>query len=436
MRLITLALLPGLSLATILLASWPGYLSFDSAFQWYQARYLVFADIAPPLLPALWAGLLQLGLAATTGPLLLIALLFAFGFARLALNAERRGQPVLASLIAGLGPACPLLILLLPHVWTDLLLAASLLAAVSLLDAPRLRLPGHLAIGLMLFMATAARHNGVLAVLPLALWWAWCLASHWSSVRKLALGGLLVVLLWGGKWGLGQVLVQERLDTWAVAPMHDLQAVSIATGQQLLPSGLVGPGMDVAQLQAAFHPYSATLLFSGTESGVANPTIGALLPQQRQDLREAWLGVLDQPAWWAHRWRMFRGLLGSHRAPELQGLVDDPSLTPYADNPALQPAAPAAHFGYRKLVNSLRGSPLYAPGWYLLLGMVAMVFWWRRAVPGRTTGLILLASAWVYTLPYFLLAPSAETRYVLWPVLASWLVLLASVGGVRRQAPE
>jgi hypothetical protein len=434
MRKSALILIPALIVAAIMLASWPGYLSFDSASQWQQARHGVFKDVAPPLLPALWRLFMLCGLPSTSGPLLLVSGLSVFGFARLACNAEAYGQSRLASVWALFGPLCPLLVLLLPHVWTDLLLTAALLAAGALLIAPRFGRLAQFSVLVLLALATAARHNGILAVLPLATLMVWRIWPATRLLRRsLATVGVLTLLL-ASKWLLSTALVEQRVDTWAVTPMYDLQAVSLATGKQLLPTNLVGQGVNVKQLAVAFHPYSASMLFSGTQLAVVNPTLEQLTGEQSSALWSAWLALPLQPTWWSHRWRLFRGLLGPHRAPGLVGLVDSPRITAYGDNPPLQTVFPAAHTWYRLTASAIKEYWLGAAVLYLLLGLVGGTFlWWRsrRVVkPNPADQLLLfsafalLASAWLYTLPYFLLAPSSETRYVLWPALASWLIAL------------
>lgn len=436
-----LPLLPALWIAVLLAAAWPGYLSFDSALQFWQARHGTFFDIAPPLLPALWWLSLKLGLPATSGPLLLIGVAFAAGFGLLVQQAARAGQRPLAWTLALLGPLCPLLLLLLAQIWTDVLLAGTLLLLAAVIaGAERAGRGRWLAVLLLGFIGCGLRHNSVLAVLPLLLWAVW----RWSPSRlqpagRIMLGLLLTALLWFGKQGLGAWLVEQRLDTWAIVPLHDLQAVSVATGAQRLPASVVGPGMDVGQLEKAFHPYSVTTLFAQTTSGVSDPTVGPLQPQQRADLLAAWRRLPFEAAWWTHRLRMFRGLLGSHRADELKGLADSPGLQSFRDNPPLERALPGWHERYRAALDALRDSWAYAAGLYLGLGLLAGALWWRRRPqpPAPWPGLAgaLLASAWVYTLPYFVIAPSAETRYLLWPALASWLAAITALGVRAIRAP-
>lgn len=438
------ALLPLLTLGVLAAVTWPGYISFDAAYQWYQARTGDYATVSPPQWPALWSLMLAVGLPATSGPILLIVGLHAFGFGYVAFTALQRGHALSAWLVALLGPVCPLLLLLIPHIWTDLVLSGALLSASALLIARPTGWLRHCAILLLLLLASAVRHNGIFAVLPLVVWWMWLSLPTRPLRQHIAAAGVILAGLWVLNASLHAGLSDQQADTWAVAPMFDLQAVSVATSQQLLPASLVGEGMDVAQLHTAFHPYSSTRLFSSTTSGVFNPTAGPLSDEQHAALRDAWLSMPAQSAWWAHRWRLFSALLGPHRGDLLSGLADSPAIVSHAGNPVLQRRSPAAHAHYRSVVESSRGSWLFAPGLYLLLGVAAA---WLACRPSLANGvgqshwrlgvLALLASAWAYTLPYFLLAPSAETRYLIWPALASWLLTLLVAGSfASRFVPQ
>lgn len=438
MKISALPTLPVALILLVVVATWPGYLTHDSALQFYMARTWTFTELSPPVLPALWGILLRLGLPGSSGIMVLIGLSFAVGYAALVQFALAQREQRLAWILAVAGSLCPLLLLLLPHVWTDIVLAGLLLSAVGLiLLRPKPHKMLAWAIGMLLLIATGVRQNAFLATLPVLIWWVnreWPL--HSRRWRASAITSLMLIFL-STKAALGMLLLDQRLDFWAMVALFDLQAVSVAEQQQRLPVSVVGPGMTVEQLEAAFHPYSVTYLFFKTQSGVIDPTIAPLTPRQKSDLLEAWLLLPMERAWWAHRARLFMGLLGNHEAPELAELADRPTLIKYADNPDLERAFPEVNDVYRATLDQLRQTPLYAPGFYLLLGLFGAALLWRTGA-GCWSGAAaaLLGSAWLYTLPYFVVAPTAETRYLLWPALASWQVLLIALGapgqGPRR----
>ena len=114
-------------------AFWPGQMSFDSAYAWWQARGGATTDIAPPMFIFVWRVLD----AWHPGPGLLFALHLALFWSGLALlaSALRLGgwRAIALMLIAAFAPVPWLL---RAHVWTDVgLFSALLFAAGSLARA-------------------------------------------------------------------------------------------------------------------------------------------------------------------------------------------------------------------------------------------------------------------------------------------------------------
>jgi len=451
-----LYLLSCFPVATILYATYPGYLSFDSAFQFWQARYDQYFDVAPPLFPWLWHFLLKFS-PDTSGIIALILLLYGVSLGAIARYLVPRIGIWASSLFALLAPMCPVLILLLPHLWADVLLAGFLLSGFALMTAAHRSCWWTFCIFVLCMCAASVRHNGLIALPPLLWFWSGTLQFGRGSVDarksissdkpgrtnaivqqmafRFALVIALLIAIGLGSYMLRSALVEERLDTWAVIPMFDLQAVSVSQNINRFPASLVGPDMKVQELVDAFNPYSATLLFSGTQSGVPNPTISPLTPEQTRELKSAWLALLIDPAYWHHRLRLFRGLLGAHREPGLAGLSDSPRIQPYKDNPSLEFKHSLALSVYRAAVDALRLTPAYSVGWHLLIAAVLIAMSWRVSPRwARECYFALYGSALIYALPYLVIAPSAELRYLLWSAVASWLCILLVLLQVSRLA--
>lgn len=419
-------LLPFLPLGMVLYAVQPGYLSFDSAFQFWQARHNEYFDVAPPLFPWVWHLMLPL-FPDTTGILLLIMISYGLGigFSAFALR-NSHCPPRMVYVFAIAAPLCPVLVLLLGHLWTDVLLGGVLLLAFALISIESRSSWGRaLVIFFLLIFASGLRHNSLIALIPLFWFWtrprigAFKGALEWH--KRAAWVFALTATCWLSAQLLRAALVERPLDTWAVTFLFDLQAVSVRQLTNRIPQSLVGAGMQIDELVAAFNPYSATALFSGTRSGVANPVVGALTLQQREDLIVAWRALLLETDYWQHRLHLFHALMDTHTGSELAGLVDAPQLSSYGDNPPLSFAHERAHGYYRTLVDSLKSTPVYAAGWYLLVAGMAIILRWRVSPAWlRERYMALYGSALVYAAPYFFIAPSAELRYVLWSVLAAW----------------
>lgn len=413
----------------------PGYVSFDVLSQLGQARAGVIDDVSPPAAALLFRAGERI-VEGTGAIFLLNTTLFWLGTALLLSARAVSAWPVL--LVAA--TATPLLVLL-PHLWTDvhmlavLAVCCGLAAGLETARRPASRALLFAAALCCLLWATWVRHNAILAVLPLA----WMLALH-ASPKSVARAGLLRA---AGVWVLlAAVLLSARAaavwvvdrptSVWAVTPMWDLQAISVASGQQRLPSGFAGPGLDVDQLERAFSPATAVPLFEGTTSGVRNPTLERLSAEDAHELLAAWAtAVREHPAsWLAHRMRVAGMLLGPHLRADLVHMVDSPSFLP---GYALHGWRQAWHAEVRVAIETGKRIGLASAWPALMLGIgLLLIAWWR----GRRTDALtacLFVSAALYGGSLIVLAPSAELRYLAWPL---WALLAAGLSSVAEEPRE
>lgn len=403
-------------------AAWPGRMSFDSAYAWWQARGGEMLDVVPPGFTLAWRATLGI----VDGPQAMFALqlgLFWSGLALLAqVLATSRTRAVV--LIAGAGGA-PLVLLLRGQLWTDVALFAALTCATGLLAFAQVRgrrAAAWCALAVLLY-AGAMRHNALPALVPFALWWAALVAG--AGRVRLAVCTLGVL---AASFGTNRLLANAavaHVPLWPVTAQHDLAALSIADARLRVPPFMLGPGLDVAELSDAFRVWSPLPLLTGTRHGVRSPLDPPLSAAELATLRSAWFdAVRTEPArWLAHRARLMRALFGTH-APEWPAdLVYAVGEYAYGDNPPV-----AANDGV--LARATLGwaaahvaTPWLAAWPYLLAGLVATPFAWRRRRAGGCIALVVLASGWLYALPLLVAASSAETRYLGWPCLAGMLAL-------------
>ena len=419
------------------LVFFPGYVSFDVVNQLEQGRTGSFTNVSPP------ANALLLGAAfamsESTAPLFLLnsILLFTSAAWILVILRPKIGH---AFLVLAAVPLLPIL----PHLWTDVHLTAVLSMATALIlyasqaGHQRRRRRAWLAAFFLLCWATWVRHNAIIAVLPLALLPIAQMLVIERKPRKNTVALLmavaavvaLILIRSASSW-----LVDRPVSVWAVTPMWDLQTLSIHADEVLLPDGFVGPGMSTDELQQAFSPNTAVPLFTNTRSGVLNPTLELLGPAKRQRLLEAWLhAVRGSPlAWMEHRWTVFHRLFGPHTRDDLVYMVDSPR---FLEPDIRSPWRAELHAVVRLPLEWARDLGLFAPwpGFVIALG-VFMVG--RRQGPGVSAALqvALLASATLYVATLLPLTPSAEQRYLLWPLLA--VIMAAALAlGKPLQAPE
>jgi hypothetical protein len=405
-------------------AYWPGQMSFDSAYAWWQVRGGETTDIVSPAMIMLW----RAGDAFLAGPGCVFVLhlaLFWSGLALLSGALRLRTAATIALMTVAAFASVPWL--LRGHVWTDVGLFCTLtFAAGALATAQTRRRRAWLALALpALFYAAALRLNALPAVLPLAAWWGWLALGddHATWMRCMFATLALCVLLSLGVAAIN-ARVERHVPVWTSLAQWDLAALSIASGEMLLPDFMIGPGLDVAELAQAFRPWSNTPMLQNTRHGMRDPFASDYTAGELSSLRHAWLSAIARHprAWLAHRWRLSRALFGTHDAAWPRELIYVDDEFQYRDNPAVARNASGLHRMLMRAAASLSVTPLLA-GWpYALIGGIAAPFAWRRR--RRNAGAIaltLLASAWLYALTLVALAPAAELRYLGWTSLASLL---------------
>jgi hypothetical protein len=406
-------------------AYYPGQMSFDSAYTWWQVRGGESTDLHSPMLMHVWRA--ADGLLPGPGPIFVLhLLLFWIGLALIAQGLRLRPLPAVAMmLLAGLAPVA---LILRAHVWTDVgMLGALLVVTGALCFYVRTAQRGWLLLMLLMgFYAVGLRHNALPALLPLAVFGvqrflAQGARSPPTLLRVGAVSALLLAVLWGGVQAIN-ARVDRHVPLWPVLAEFDLAALSIARNQVLLPSNIVGPGMDVPDLRQAFQLWSANTVLLNTRHGIRGPTGPDWTPEDLAALRRAWFAaVAAAPVdYLAHRLAVSAALFGTHRREWPRDLIFVDAELPYRDNPPVAPNTSALHRTLVDVAENLRDTPVLAAWPYLLIGLVAAPFaWLRRAQPSASIALVLLASAAMYALPLFLLAPSAELRYLLWPSVAA-----------------
>lgn len=418
-------------------AYWPGHLSFDSAYAWWQAQGGTSSNIIPPIFVLALRVCAAIG--AGPGPVFAFhALLFWAGLGLILTALQvRAGKAVLIAVLLGLAPVPWLL---RAHLWTDVGLFCALVFATGALVRAQVRCRAGWLFAALPAIAYAAllRHNALAAILPFAVWWVVLLGRcvGWPVRRHVQAGGVLVFLV--ALMLLAHALerrVEWRVAMWPSLAQFDLAGMSVRTDRMLLPDFMIGQGLDVDELRTAFRPWSNLPMLTNTRHGMRAPFLGSDMHDEHEVLRAAWLSaIVNHPdAWLAHRLEFTRSLFGTHPREWPPTLIYADVPVGYRDDPPIPHNSSALHDALMKAVSHLRDTAVLAAWPYLLAGLLALpVAWRRRGSTSGQTGLILLASAWLYAVPLMALAPSAELRYLGWPCVAS-LLAVACVLVPRRE---
>ena len=426
-------------------ALYPGWLSFDSSYQYWQVRTGEFSNLSPVTMTALWKVVHSLG-----GPpaAMLVLHLVAYwsGLVLLAL-AMYRGAPARVAFVAALGFLPPVFVVL-GHLWTDASLIAAMTLALGLMVfAGRRRWLLIVAMPVLLY-AGAVRHNSLLAIVPLA--WLWI--RHWDGARAGASFGrhgissgiarrlVAVLLIVAAAFGVGRALehslARERVSTWAIGALWDLAGVSLRTGTMLIPDFARTPGTSLESLRAKYTTYAGVPLFDGpgrVRHGLGDEIFGA---DEIARLRATWLAaIVDHPgAYLDHRLAVSRRLFGSYR-DALEGLFFVPTAVPYRDNPPTPAALSPLREQLVAAIRQARGWPVFVPALYVALATAVLVVGFRRRnTDSGELACVVAASGLLLVLPLTVFAPSAELRYCGWLFAASAIAVAALGSTMRRGA--
>jgi hypothetical protein len=411
---------------------WPGYMSEDSFTQLAQARTGAYTAHHPPLMALFWRPLDEL----LPGPGLLLVLQAALAWsgAALFMSLVFRGWGAPVALLA----FClwPTVFSYLGTMWKDVQLGVALLWGTALtLAAERLGWRRALWIApIAFFYGAAVRLNGLPSILPLTAWWGWVLAGQLGWRRRVVLGALMGLALTVGTWaGI------KAVDGWLtrdhpIPPpeqalyIYDLIGLTGATGTIYVPAYILQQPevRSINWLVRLWYPNTLSAIF------YAPGNLGFTSdPVKLSTLRAAWFrAVSEHPdIYFRHRLIMFEYLLGANTPlvhyPFHDGMVKNDLGFTFQRTPLNQ----AVMSGLHAIQNSL-----FFRGWAyllacLLLGGGALLL--RRL---DAPGLALSASAFAYALPYFMVCPTGDFRYLWWTVVATLLLALTLLAD--RRAPR
>lgn len=419
---------------------YPGAMSFDSAYQWWQARGGESTNIQGVGMTWLW----RAGNALAPGPGAMFGLQLLLFWSGLALIAQRLAAPMawraLFLLVTALAPVT---FVLFSHVWSDVMLMAVLTFAVgAILRGREGQRRWFLLAWALLFVAVTLRHNAVAAVLPLLLYMGYLQDANAGRGAGRFLRTTAVALLIAMCFLFATSMLERTVDKprtlLAATQLWDLAAISIAAGEILLPSPTYGPGLTLDDLRQAFVPYANTSLFERTKAGMHGPYFAPENPLN-DEIRRAWIGaILAHPgAYLTHRWALTRALFGRKSREWPRGLIYFDGIFQYLDNPPVAPNANRVHEWFLRMFDAMRDSVLLSAWPYVALSLIAFVQAFRRRhTVDMGPALAVLSSALLYAAPLPWIAPAAELRYVGWTCLAALIgAALAFAAPRKRSSP-
>lgn len=400
-----------------------GFLSPDSLDQYRQALEGRFNDAHPIAMSLIWSLLLPL----FPGSLgILILQLLIYGLASWVTYRHFRAKRwSLLFTVVGLSPV---VLNFAGVIWKDVLLAAILLLASSLLLGRRSVFKGAL-VGLLLLSALFIRHNAFFAVIPLA---ALAIKLYWPRIRSplaFALSTIFCLgLQFGGNAAMSELLNVEKSNASNYVMVDDLAHLSQIRHESLLPN------VTLAQLELCDSYQLGQQKLVAKVFCLSQLEDSPLPSVMKEPLTKTWLaGVLANPV------EYFKFRLAAY-GYFLRSDDSGPYYIWQAGSDANPEGIGSGENSFSQLLRTfVFGAAallpiLFRPGFWLSLGvfLLLLTFFTKGANNNIRYSRYLFISAVVYLLGWAPVTIAADFRYAYWPIIAITFGAIALVAN-RRQ---
>jgi len=427
---------------------YPGFMSWDSTWQFKQAVTGEINNAHPPIMVYLWAATNRV-LYGPAGMLALQSAAYWTGIVLVACYAARRAA-WRALLVLGVG-FFPPSFGILPTVWKDSgALGALLMMSGLMLHAHRRHAATRAGLALpFAFYAFAVRFNNALTILPLL----WRISEAVVQSRTVSWGGRRPWLVCSGIFlGLLSVMLSltlavntfgvRRYPYFVAVPLWDLAQISLETNQLLVPAAAITrPGLDLRRLRWISRPYRCDYRRVPREGRSAQDIEWThLSPKEAREIVGQWLeAIVDHPhAYLRHRMRVAKAALfdptfgtprrtaaalifGEQRLESIQGFA-----LPFAFYPR------PGYASVKRVLAFCAETVLCRPWLYLLIASAWCILGWRsRSEAVRLAG-SLASSGLLSVIPLAVIAPSTDFRYFVWLVASAVIATVIAIAGLAN----
>jgi low affinity Fe/Cu permease len=415
----------------------PGFMSVDSVAQLGEARSGAFTDFHPPILALIWRYLDEIW----PGPIGMLILLDGLFWLGLAIFFRLLRWPLWARasslIVAGFQPA---VFMLLGTIWKDTLMQACLIAGASaiLLAAYSGRRLWWLVALPLMFVAIAARHNGIGAAWPLLaipIFGVGRIARFrrfWQLALSLAVALVIALTLRQGSSLLSRKIAAPS-EYWQMTPIFDLAGMSLQVDELLMKpeDGILSPGVTLARVRQVYSPRDHLRLYKCSSKNCTPAFVRTRDAEKLRTLSASWQRAIwaHPGAYLAHRWLVFRELLRlDPRKVEIStGISRNRLGVPVTRSEAAVTVV--------KLLGGLPNVPFYATWIYVLLECALLLIgafdFFKR---GRPHCLCWSMSGLIYLATFFFATGAPDFRYSTWTILTTLLAACSLAGFARRPA--
>jgi hypothetical protein len=313
-------------------------------------------------------------------------------------------------------------------IWRDILFAIVwMLGAAAVFAAAerdwKLRVPVQMIAFVLFSFGVLLRPNALAAAPLLAAYIIWPKRFSWKRTA------LLYVPAAFGLYGLVQVVYYDVFGAQRQHPLHsimvfDLGGISHFAKENIFP-GTWTKKEDNLITDGCYKPIAWDIYWTQQPCLFVMQRLEGEKQFGTPSLAAAWRrAVIGHPiAYLKHRVTFYWTFLARASVAMWTQDLDDPDKIIFADKPRLM--------AVKALNDTLRATPLFRAGtWLLLNGAVCLFAWRQRNTPAGSFALGTCGSAVVYLLTFFAVGVSTDLRYSYWAILAG---LIGTMAVVQRQ---
>ncbi len=421
---------------------YPGYMSFDSAFQYSQVVSGEWNNISPIVMVFLWT-LTDAIIPGPGGLFLLFQIIALTGL--IIFVAHLNWNYWLKTVAIFLVFFWPYNLMIMPHLWKDVGLMSFLFLALGLIQIYKQSAKNRdlILATVTLIVASMFRFEAVFYLLPVVFYLVVLFCKHHNSNKHWLKASLFSVLFILASVTTTQLITHlsnsKKITLWQTVALWDLARVSVKTHEMLLPEFTTGKNITINELSEVDVTWTNLHVFTKTRAGVNAGLIDPYSHQQNKKLFKAWLGMIQNHplAYLAHRTEVSAHLLRIKESPE------QPIDFFYTRN---NRDFPDGHTFNNNTINSHVTTWInkhldyfYFKGWfYLSLQLLLLIYFLVTTNTSTKPMATALSCSGVLSVLVLLFAsPSAEQRYLVWLVNSTLLTSLLFLEHLsQKKAPN
>jgi hypothetical protein len=434
------------------ISAFPGHTNFDELYTLGEYFRGEVSDMHPPIQMLLSANIIEFGKILGITPLYSISTILILQLAiywwALQEIAKFIKNDTLRLVFLAVLCISPITLVYASHIGKDSQMAIGLLVSTALImKSSKENRPYFLILAIFpLFYSYTIRANAPAAVLPLIIYWASVLfkskINYKNFLKNILIPAFLLIIFIN--------IVSHEINRHTIkikccsgiqlimTPVYDLMGVSKEIRVNLVPSFLYINSYDLSDIDKNFD--STYINWNGLQQANYDQIIPVL--------KQWYLMVQEHPFEFVrHRistLKYFFGLQqGNPAFPYMSGFYDNIEKTGKSSTTielinGYKDIKPYLYIGeYFNKYFSITSNNIFYRFWiYILLNLLVYIYMVRKEFGMQPYTKALVYSSILYTLPYIILANSAQFRYVYWPALACYVMLFINLDNIISTRKE